>query len=279
MVVLLVLRTFQLNKMRYEGNIKKMRSEKQEPVKYYLSIGENEILMNNLIGKKITIDYQNQINCINCSAKTNKSFHQGYCYSCFTSIPQCDAGVLHPEKDMSHEGVSRDMEWAKKNSLVDHYVYLSITGGVKIGVTRFSQIPTRWIDQGAIKAIRLAKTPYRNLAGQIEVDLKKHISDKTNWNKMLKSKQTDLVLTEIKKEIITKLSPEFHDYISLNNKIETFSFPFDYNIDSFESISLDKTDKLEGKLIGIKGQYLIFENGKVMNVRKHNGYLISLETE
>jgi len=279
MVVLLVLRTFQLNKMRYEGNIKKMRSEKQEPVKYYLSIGENEILMNNLISKKITIDYQNQINCINCSAKTNKSFHQGYCYSCFTSIPQCDAGVLHPEKDMSHEGVSRDMEWAKKNSLVDHYVYLAITGGVKVGVTRFSQIPTRWIDQGAIKAIRLAKTPYRNLAGQIEVDLKKHISDKTNWNKMLKSKQTDLVLTEIKKEIITKLSPEFHDYISLNNKIETFSFPFDYNIDSFESISLDKTDKLEGKLIGIKGQYLIFENGKVMNVRKHNGYLISLETE
>ena len=265
--------------MRYEGNIKKMRSEKQEPVKYYLSIGENEILMNNLISKKITIDYQNQINCINCSAKTNKSFHQGYCYSCFTSIPQCDAGVLHPEKDMSHEGVSRDMEWAKKNSLVDHYVYLAITGGVKVGVTRFSQIPTRWIDQGAIKAIRLAKTPYRNLAGQIEVDLKKHISDKTNWNKMLKSKQTDLVLTEIKKEIITKLSPEFHDYISLNNKIETFSFPFDYNIDSFESISLDKTDKLEGKLIGIKGQYLIFENGKVMNVRKHNGYLISLETE
>lgn len=253
-----------------------MRSEPGTPVNYFLSIGDDEIKVNNLIGKNIRIKYENQINCIHCSAKTNKSFHQGYCYSCFTSIPQCDVGVLHPEKDMSHEGISRDMEWAKKNSLVDHYVYLAITGGVKVGVTRHTQIPTRWIDQGAIKAIRLAKTPHRNLAGQIEVDLKEHISDKTNWSKMLQSKTADLDLIEIKKDISNKLSSQYHKYLSFNNKVERFEYPFDYQLDTFKSISLEKENEISGKLIGIKGQYLIFETGFVINIRKHNGFLISL---
>ncbi len=263
--------------MNYKGNIIKMRSERQSPILYYLKIGSDEIKMNNLIGKDIKLEFLHQINCINCSAITKKSFHQGYCYSCFTSIPQCDIGIIHPEKDMSHKGISRDIEWSKKNSLVDHYVYITITGGVKVGVTRCSQIPTRWIDQGAIKAIRFAKTPYRNLAGQIEVDLKQYISDKTNWNKMLKSKQTDLNLEDYKKDLISKLNPNYKIYISFNNKIESLSYPFDYNIDNFKTLSLDKTNTIEGKLSGIKGQYLIFENGNVLNIRKHNGYLISLE--
>ncbi len=265
--------------MIYKGNISKMRSEKHNPISYYLTIGDSEIKMNNLIGKNIKIEYLNQINCINCSSITNKSFHQGYCYSCFTSIPQCDIGILHPEKDMSHKGISRDIEWAKKNSLVDHYVYLAITGGVKVGVTRHTQIPTRWIDQGAIKAIRFAKTPHRNFAGQIEVDLKQHVSDKTNWNKMLKSKHVDIDISTIKQELIDKLNPEYANYVSFNNKIETLTYPFDYSIDSFSTISLDTTKVVEGKLIGIKGQYLIFENGNVLNIRKHNGYLVALETE
>ena len=265
--------------MKYEGNITKMRSEYAYPVKYFLSVGEDEINMNSLINKQLIITYQHKINCIHCGAETNKSFHQGYCYSCFMSTPQCDAGVLRPELDMSHEGISRDMEWAKKNSLIDHYVYLAITGGVKVGVTRHTQIPTRWIDQGAMKAIRFAKTPYRNLAGQIEVDLKQHVSDKTNWSKMLKSKGTDLSLTKIKTELSEKLSPNFKTYLSLNNNIETFTYPFEYQIDSFNTVSFENIETISGKLIGIKGQYLIFENGNVFNIRKHNGYLVSIETQ
>ena len=265
--------------MKYEGNIKKMRSEYSSTIKYFLSVGEDEINMNSLINKQLTITYKHKINCINCGDATNKSFHQGYCYSCFMSTPQCDAGVLRPELDMSHEGISRDMEWAKKNSLIDHYVCLAITGGVKVGVTRHTQVPTRWIDQGAIKAIRFAKTPYRNLAGQIEVDLKQHVSDKTNWSKMLKSKGTDLSLTKIKTELSEKLSPNFKTYLSLNNNIETFTYPFEYQIDSFKTVSFENIKTISGKLIGIKGQYLIFENGNVLNIRKHNGYLVSIETQ
>ncbi len=264
--------------MRYEGNIRKMRSELDNSVDYYLPIGTDEIHMNKLIGRNIKISYSGIINCVSCSAKTKTSFHQGHCYSCFTSLPQCDVGILRPEQDMSHEGISRDLEWAKKNSLVDHAVYIAITGGVKVGVTRFTQIPTRWIDQGAIKAIVLAKTPHRNLAGQIEVFLKDYIADKTNWSKMLKTKVADINLVEIKNELSSKLPEDLKMYLSFNNKITKVNYPDKYEIDKFSSKSLDKENIVEGKLVGIKGQYLIFESGNVINIRKHNGYFVSLET-
>ena len=263
--------------MIYSGNISKMLTKYENTVQYFLHLGENKLLMNSFIGKHVSISFKNRINCISCSAETKKSFHQGYCYSCFISVPQCDPGVLRPEQDMAHKGIARDLEYAKKYSLADHVVYLSITGGVKVGVTRLQQIPYRWIDQGAIKAIKLAKTPYRNLAGQIEVFLKDFISDKTHWSKMLNAKTADINLIDIKQELSSKLPDELKQYVSFDNTITTINYPYNYSIDKFTTTSLDKTDIIEGKLIGIKGQYLIFENGKVMNVRKHNGYFVEIE--
>jgi hypothetical protein len=264
--------------MIYSGNIQKMRSIFENPVKYFLQCGDSEIELNNLIGKKIKIEYQNRINCISCGALTKTSFCQGYCYSCFTSLPQCDEGVLNPEKDMSHLGISRDMEWSKQNSLIDHYVYLALTGNLKVGVTRHTQIPTRWIDQGAIEAIKLAKTPHRNLAGQIEVALKHHISDKTNWSKMLLATKHDIDLIQSKKEIMTLVPDEFKKYITLDNSITKIEYPFaPQGIDKFTTINFDTNPQIESKLIGIKGQYLIFENANVLNIRKHNGYFVNIE--
>ncbi len=263
--------------MTYTGNIHKMRTEGTDPVFYFLTIGNTEISMNELIGKHIKIEYKNQINCISCNSITNKSFHQGYCYSCFVSLPQTDEGVLRPEKDMSHLGISRDMEWAKEHSLIDHYVYLAITGNVKVGVTRYTQIPQRWIDQGAISAIKLAKTPYRNLAGQMEVEIGKHISDKTNWSKMLQTQASSIDLTELKKQIIEKIPAELKKYITFDNAITNIRYPFSYNIQKFKSLNMDSNNPITGKLSGIKGQYLIFDSGNVINIRKHNGYLIDME--
>lgn len=255
-----------------------MRTSFDNPVNYYLQCGDSEIEMNKLIGKNIKIDYAGKINCIHCGARTKTSFHQGYCYSCFTSIPQCDTGVLYPEKDMSHLGISRDMEWAKENSLVDHYVYLAFTGDVKVGVTRYTQIPTRWIDQGAIAAIKLAKTPYRNLAGVIESALKLHISDKTNWTKMLKTFHTDKDLKEVKKNISALIPDEQKKFVTFDNTITNINYPYSpKNFNKFASISLDKTTSFSSKLVGIKGQYLIFENANVINIRKHNGYFVEIE--
>ncbi len=263
--------------MIYRGNILKMRADLSDTVKYFLQTGDVEIEMNRLIGKNIRIDYLNRINCISCAAQTKTSFHQGYCYSCFTTLPQCDAGVLFPEKDMSHLGISRDMEWAKENSLIDHFVYLAYTGDIKVGVTRHTQIPTRWIDQGAIAAIKFAKTPYRHLAGVIETELKKYVTDKTNWSKMLKANDIQCNLIEEKVRLSALLPPELKKYLSHDNSVTRIIFPHENIQQDYKTVNLDKSNNITGILKGIKGQYLIFEDGRVLNIRKHNGYFIEFE--
>lgn len=254
-----------------------MRTNNAGTVEYFLQTDDSEIKMNLLIGENLKIEYLHKINCISCSALTKTSFHQGYCYSCFTSLPQCDAGILNPEKDMSHLGISRDMAWAKENSLIDHYVYLAITGDLKVGVTRHTQIPTRWIDQGAIAAIKFAKTPYRHLAGVIETEMKKHVSDKTNWSKMLKASSLEYNLKEEKKRLSALLLDDLKQYLSLDNTVTTINYPYKDPLKEIKSVNLEKTSVISGILIGIKGQYLIFDNGQVINIRKHNGYLVNIE--
>lgn len=264
--------------MIYTGNIRKMQTEFDNPVRYFLPVGDDDVSMNPLIGKKIRIKYHEQINCISCGEETEKSFHQGYCYSCFISVPQTDEGVLNPERDKSHLGISRDMQWAKENALIDHIVYISLTSDIKVGVTRHTQIPERWIDQGAIKAVRLAKTPYRQLAGLIEVELKKHLSDKTNWSKMLKAKHSSINLVEEKKKYKEYIPEDYKKYISLDNRVVSIHYPFNTEISNFNSVLLEKQLEVTGTLAGIKGQYIIFNSGQTINLRRHNGYLISLET-
>lgn len=263
--------------MKYEGNMLKMQVKVQNPLQYYLPVGNDKIHLNPLIGKEIKLTFRDKINCIHCGDETTKSFHQGFCYSCFISVPQTDEGVLKPEKDKSHLGVSRDMEWAKKNTLIDHYVYLSVTSNLKVGVTRHTQIPERWIDQGAISAIKIAKTPYRQLAGLIEVELKKHLSDKTNWSKMLSSNQSDIDLKKKKKDLNALMPDEFKQYITLDNRVYSFNYPIDKTFDSYKALLLDKESEIRLTLAGVKGQYLVFDNGASINVRRHNGYLISIE--
>ncbi|WP_321514977.1 DUF2797 domain-containing protein [Marinifilum fragile] len=261
-----------------QGNIRKMRTSFGESVQYLLPIGDDLTEMNSLIGKKISLKFLDQINCIHCGKKTKTSFSQGYCYSCFTTLPQTDPSIVHPELDLSYLGISRDMEWAKKNSLTPHYVYLAYSGNLKVGVTRESQVPTRWIDQGASKAIKLAKTPNRHIAGVMEVALKEYFSDKTNWREMLKQDgTTDIDLLEEKRKAENKLHPELKQYLCDEDEIYSINYPVDELPKKITSFGFDKMKEFEGVLKGIKGQYLIFEGGKVINIRKHNGYLIELK--
>ena len=167
--------------MEILGSVRKMKSELSETVKYSLPIGEKELEMNDFLGKEISLEYMGEIHCIKCGRKINKSFSQGFCYPCFTKAPETEECVLRPELCRAHVGVARDMEYATKHCLTEQVVYLSLTSGLKVGVTRGSQVPVRWIDQGAVKAIELARTPNRFTAGELEVALKAHMSDKTNW--------------------------------------------------------------------------------------------------
>ena len=170
------------------------------------------------------------------------------------------------------------MEWAEDHCLKDHFVYLAISSGVKVGVTRSAQIPTRWIDQGAWQAIKLAKTPNRYLAGLIEVSLKEHISDRTQWQRMLKNQLIEGVdLLNKKKEMLEHLSNELRKYEYPENEITEITYPVNEYPEKVNSVSFDKLYEFEGRLWGIKGQYLIFDDGTVLNIRKHNGYQVSLE--
>jgi len=264
--------------MNYNGTLSKMKTDLQDPIIYNLPIGDDLVLMNDLIGKYIVFDWKKEIYCISCGKKTNKSFAQGHCYPCFINSPETSECILRPELCEAHNGIARDIEWAEKHCLKDHYVYLAISSGIKVGVTRSTQIPTRWIDQGAWKAIKLAKTPNRYIAGLIEVKLKEYISDRTHWQKMLKNILIEGEnLLEKKEEMIKYLSKDLAQYKSTNDKIIEINYPVNEYPEKVKSIGFDKFNEISGRLWGIKGQYLMFDDGTVLNIRKHTGYLINFE--
>ena len=186
--------------MEYIGQISKMSSELKNTILYHFNIGDDSIEISNQLGKNIEISFDGDINCVECGVKIKKTFMQGFCYRCFITSPRTSECIFKPHLCRAHLGEARDMEWSKKNCLIEQHVYLSLTSNLKVGVTKDSQIPTRWIDQGAHQSIKFAKVPNRYLAGMIEVEISKHISDRTNWRKMLQSEcdQIDLKSKKIK---------------------------------------------------------------------------------
>lgn len=261
----------------FEGNLLKMKSACDAQVKYHLNLEDTSIYLNDLIGKEISFEFTGQINCIACGEKTYKSFGQGYCYKCFVSVPETSECIMNPELCQAHLGISRDMKWSESYCLTDHYVYLAISGNLKVGVTRASQVPTRWIDQGAVKAIKLALTPNRHLAGLIEVGLKNYFSDKTSWQKMLRNEMdSDISLVDEKQKAWEFLDEELQQYVTEDDEIQSLNYPVIKYPEKVKSFTFDNTNLINGKLAGIKGQYLIFDNGGVLNIRRHSGYRVKL---
>jgi len=260
--------------MQIQGDIIKMRAEYAFPVQYFLSFKDDEIPLNQFLGKSIRMEYNKVIHCLGCGAVTVKSFAQGYCYKCLISRPETEDCVLNPEKCTAHLGIARDMEYAHKHCLKDHFVYLAVSSDLKVGVTRASQIPTRWIDQGAKRAIKLAQLPYRALAGEMEVELKQYYKDKTSWQKMLKGEFSQINLVEAKQQAYVHLSEELATYVIDDDEIMEIEYPLLSVPKKISSVTFDKEPVITGTLTGIKGQYLILDNERVLNMRKHGGYEI-----
>lgn len=267
-----------MEKRVFTGNLSKMKTAFEEPVQYRLNLGDESILLNDYLGQEIKIDYTGTINCIKCGRKTSKSFAQGFCYPCFMNAPENAECIIRPELCEAHLGKGRDPEWEEKNHNQAHVVYVALSSGVKVGVTRATQVPFRWIDQGASKAIVLAETENRYQAGMIEVDLKQYVSDKTPWQRMLKNEIDGTVdLIETKDLLLEKLDSEWHLFASDKDEIYEIDYPSIRFPQKVKSHNLDKEPVLEGVLEAIKGQYLIFEGGRVINIRKYGGYLVDLE--
>ncbi len=253
---------------------------------YRLPVGEECLLpMSAWLGKPLSLTYQGQIHCIHCGRKTGKSFNQGYCFPCFRRLARCDQCIVKPELCHYAQGTCREPDWAQANCLQRHLVYLANSSGLKVGITRKSQIPTRWIDQGAIQALPVLETASRYLAGLIEVILKRRVSDRTHWQKMLKSEgqRVDLPaererLLALCREEIEEVAGRFGaetvselaDAETLGIRYPVLSYP-----SKIKALDFDQQAEAGGILLGIKGQYLIFDRG-VINIRKFAGYEVEV---
>lgn len=270
--------------MILSGELRKMKSEYVDShIKYDFVFFNREakniekVNADSIIGKKINIVHSGKINCSNCGVKTKKTYMDGLCYKCFQSSPKASPCVLRPELCRAHLGEGRDVEWEEKNHNQPHIVYLAASDVVKVGVTRKTQIPTRWIDQGANMTVVLAETPNRFIAGQIEVALKQEFTDKTNWRKMLTNDiDNSIDLSEVKWELEELLPEDISQYITDDDDVFDFNYPVEQYPEKVKSLNLLKTPEFEGVLKGIKGQYLIFDNGFVFNVRKHTAFDVKL---
>ncbi len=262
--------------MKFTGVLKKMITENGSPVQYYLDMEQDFIHMNQLLDHEISITFKSW-QCLSCGAD-KKIFRQGFCYDCFYKMPQAGDWIMKPELSKAHLDIEdRDLEYEKQVQLQPHVVYLANSSNVKVGVTRKSQIPTRWIDQGAHEAIEIVEVPNRYLAGITEIALKEHVSDKTNWRKMLTNDVLDLDLKAEREKLVTYIPEEVRPYYLEHNTETEIDFPVLQYPKKIKSLNLDKTPSFKGKLKGIKGQYLIFEDGTVFNVRNWEGYVVSLQ--
>lgn len=268
------------------GPIEKMKTQLKTAVAYQLPIGEQRLDMNALIGQTVNLKYTQTIACTHCGRHTKKSFAQGYCYPCMMSLAQCDSCIMSPEKCHFAAGTCREPEWAETHCMVDHIVYLSNASGLKVGITRGTQVPTRWIDQGAIQAIPVLKVATRHLAGLAEVLFKAHVSDRTSWQKMLKNEVSPLDLPAERDRLLTLLAPELqgldpHQAGLVNLITDAEALHIQYPVNEYpkkvKSFNLDKEPEAQGTLMGIKGQYLIFDTG-VINLRKYTGYHLAVST-
>lgn len=262
--------------MTYEGVLTKMQTEFSTPIQYYLVFENSFLNLNQLLEKSLEINFVGY-QCLNCGKK-KKIFRQGFCYDCFMSSAAAGDWIMKPELSTAHLDIEdRDLEYEKKVQLQPHIVYLALSSEVKVGVTRKTQVPTRWIDQGAVQALPIVEVPNRYLAGITEVALKEHYADKTNWQKMLKNEipSVDLIAEKASlKDFIPAEVQEFYD--QSKDELYQLHYPVLEYPSKVNSLNLDKTPNFSGKLKGIKGQYLIFEDGTVFNIRTFEGYVVKI---
>ena len=267
-----------------QGTLRKMKTTLNEVADYSLPVGEELIPLNPLLGQSIELEFTGQIFCQHCGRKTKKSYSQGHCFPCMKKLASCDMCILKPEQCHYHEGTCREPEWGEKHCMVDHIVYMANTSSLKVGITRKSQIPTRWIDQGATEAIPVLQVKTRQISGLVEVELAKLMADKTNWRNMLKGVENPIDLKAKAQEALPQISEIIagllQDYGDdaveiLDAEVVKINYPVQEYPTKISSFNFDKKPLVAGTLKGIKGQYLIFDSG-VINIRKFTGYEVEV---
>ncbi|KIQ04431.1 MULTISPECIES: DUF2797 domain-containing protein [Pseudomonas] len=266
------------------GALSKMATQLDAPVQYAFRLGDERIAVNPMIGKTVRLEFLGAIHCSHCGRRTKTSFSQGYCYPCMQKLAQCDLCIMSPERCHYDAGTCRDPGWGEQFCMTDHVVYLANSSGIKVGITRATQIPTRWIDQGATQALPIMRVATRQQSGFVEDLLRSQVADKTNWRALLKGDATPVDLLAVREQIfhacaegIDALQQRFglQAVLPLNEQsVVDIRYPIEGYPAKITSFNLDKNPVAEGTLLGIKGQYLMFDTG-VINIRKYTAYQIA----
>lgn len=267
------------------GAISKMRIALDAPAQYSLRLNDAQYALNPLIGQTVRLEFLGSIHCTHCDRVTKKSFAQGYCWPCFSKLAQCDSCIMSPEKCHYEAGTCRDPQWAQDFCMTDHFVYLANSTGVKVGITRRSQLPTRWLDQGAIQAVPIFRVATRQQSGFVEDVLRSQVADRTNWRALLKGDVEPVDLIAIREQLLERCTEPLQalqqrfglQAIQPITDVDVLemAYPVEAYPAKISSFNLDKKPVAEGTLIGIKGQYLLFDTG-VINIRKYTSYQLSV---
>jgi hypothetical protein len=259
----------------YNGYITGLMHRYETPVQYFLSLDEELVSLNHWVGHTVTIAFEGNIRCVHCGRSIKKTFNNGSCYPCFTTRADNDLCIVKPHTCHWDQGTCRDEAFAKTYCMFPHTVYLSLSSGAKVGITRKGNERKRWVDQGAVQAVPIAETPNRKLAGELEFHLSQFIADKTDWRKMLKGQVGEVDLLYIQKKMVELVPESFQPYLLEPMDIQSIVFPYEQPLMKVSAFNLDKAPTVTGVLLGMKGSYLIFEQG-VLNIRKYFGYKITI---
>ncbi|QYY42304.1 Protein of unknown function [Aneurinibacillus thermoaerophilus] len=265
----------QTNIVKHTGFLQGFVHKYENPVQYILKLNEAKVLMNGWIGRSIRVEFLDNIKCVHCGRSIKKTYNNGYCYPCFVKLPENDLCIVKPHECHYHLGTCRDSEWGVAHCMVPHYVYLAVSSGVKVGLTRKNNEKKRWVDQGAVQAIAIAEVPTRKIAGELEAYLTQYLADKTDWRKMLKGEVEPVDLIGLREKIYEYFPEEYKQYMIEEDEWMNFIYPILEQVQKVKPYNLDKQPVIEDRLIGMKGQYLLFENG-VLNIRKYYGYQVEI---
>lgn len=267
-----------------EGSIRKMLGTLDEPVRYALPLGDEQLPLNDLLGRTIRLEALGEIRCQHCNRLTKKSYSQGFCFPCMKKLAQCDLCIVSPERCHYEQGTCREPAWGEQFCMTDHIVYLANSSGLKVGITRASQIPTRWIDQGASQALPIMRVATRQQSGMVEDLLRQQVADKTNWRLLLKGEPEPMDLIAERDRLLEGAQPGLQALQArfgiqalqplTDAQVQHIRYPVLEYPAKPQSVNLDKDPVLEGTLLGIKGQYLMLDTA-VINIRKYTAYTMA----
>ncbi len=259
------------------GFTKELTHQADTAVRYFWTLGDEQIEISDMLGRQLNIRFLGEKRCIACGRKVNKLYQGGYCFPCVTTLAETDLCIVKPHECHHHLGTCRDNEFAAAHCMIPHYVYLAVSSHAKVGLTRKHREFTRWVDQGAVKAVLIAELPTRKMAGELEMEIAKGMPDKTDWRKMVQGKVEDVDLIELASKVEERLSDEWRSYLLKERMVHEFVYPVLSNEPEPKAKSLNaEKDEVSGRLIGIRGQYLLFPDG-VFQVKKHSGMLLEVQ--